>query len=244
MMKRRHLFIGIDETDNGGKKGTDVFSICLGHQLEKEGLGHIAGISRHQLFTGKALTYSNGNGAACIELITCNETSEILSSVRQFIKANAHRGSETGFCLSENQEVPRMVIDWGLKARKKTVDLSEACFVAAECNLHLEGITKNARGMIGALAAVGLRATGDDGSMIWVKGHEINQLKGIFHAGEIYCSTRVDCIQTCDGFRIPVNATIEWQPQSRPVIRENHVTLLVEEHPEKEKCDWRVVGCE
>lgn len=242
MTKRTNLFIGIDDTDSRESKGTGYFSRILGHEIEKIGLGTIAGISRHQLLLDRSLDYTSHNYSSCIEVVPLAGTETIIAFLRDFIKKNATKGSQTGFCVASAEEIGRKVTDFGLNAKKKTVTTDMAFSIASENNIHIEGVTKRSRGVIGALAAIGLRATGDDGVMIWVKGREINEMKGIFHAGEIYCNTRVDCIKTAEGYKIPVNATIEWQNDARPVIMENFVTLLVEEHPEKEKCEWRVVA--
>ncbi|PKP19372.1 MAG: hypothetical protein CVU05_11540 [Bacteroidetes bacterium HGW-Bacteroidetes-21] len=244
MMESKHLFIGIDDTDNPESKGTGYFSRCLGHQLEKEGLGKILGISRHQLYRSISIPFTSRNNATCIELKSCSTTDALLDFIRKFIAENATPGSETGFCIASAEHFPKKAMDFGLKAQKKVVTSDQALCLASENNFHIEGITPGAHGIIGALAAIGLRATGNDGTLIWVKGYEINDMKGIFHAGEIYSQTRVDCIKTIDGFKIPVNATIEYSENIHPVIKENFVTLYVVEHPQKDQCDWKVVtGC-
>ena len=240
MMKSNNLFIGIDDTDSATSKGTGHFSRCLGHQIEKAGLGQIAGISRHQLLKDKSLDYTTSNNSTCVELVTNAETSVIIEFMRDFIRKNSAKDSEPGFCITSSQCINQKVIDFGIKVKKKIVTSDQAFLLASEYDIHIEGINKDSRGIIGALAAIGLRATGDDGTMIWVKGHEINDMTGVFHAGEIYCNTRVDCIKTSEGFRIPVNATIECIGITKPQLMENYVTIIVEEHPEKEICDWRV----
>lgn len=241
MMERNHLFIGIDDTDSPVSKGTGYFSRCLGHQLEEAGLGKILGISRHQLYRSISIPFTSRNNSTCIELLSCSTMEVLLDFVRKFIKENATEGSETGFCVATATHFPKKVMDFGLKTQKKIVTSEQALCLASEFNFHIEGVTPGAHGIIGAMAAVGLRATGNDGTMIWVKGHEISDMKGIFHAGEIYSQTRVDCITTLDGFKIPVNATIEYFENILPVIKENYVTLFVEEHHDKGQCDWKVV---
>jgi hypothetical protein len=241
MMKSNHLFIGIDDTDCLNTKGTEHFTRCLGRQIEQNGLGQIAGISKHQLLKHDSIEYTTANQSVCIELKNADSVENLVAFMRSYVRENASRKSQAGFCISEAKGIPRKVVDFGLSCKSKIASTETAYSVAAAANIHIEGIKENSAGIIGALAAVGLRATGEDGYVIWVKGHEIINMAGIFHAGEIYCHTRVDSIRTADGFRIPVNATIEWQNEAHPVILENYITLLVEEHPEKEKCDWRVV---
>lgn len=241
MMKSNHLFIGIDDTDCLNSKGTEHFTRCLGREIEQNGLGIIAGISKHQLWQEGSIDYTTANQAVCIELKNADSIASVAVFVRDYIYENASGKSQTGFCISNAKGIPNTVVQFGLNCKKKLMNTNLAYSVASAAHIHIEGIRKNAAGIIGALAAIGLRATGADGYVICVKGHEFSTMSGVFHAGEIYCHTRVDSIITTDGFKIPVHATIEWQGDAHPVIMENYITLLVEEHPEKEKCDWRVV---
>ena len=88
----------------------------------------------------------------------------------------------------------------------------------------------NKHGIIGAIAAIGLRASGNDGRAIWVNGHEINGLAGTYMVGEVYCRTHVDAIRTIDGYKIPTNASIDFENKRiQPVLKDNTITFLVEE---------------
>lgn len=241
-MERNRIFIGIDDTDNAESKGTGFFSRELGHSIEKKGLGKVLGISRHQLLKSSDIIYTTRNSASCIELMICIDIKEIVSFIKDFIKKNATPESHTGFCIIDSQRVTKNLILFGKKAQKSKISISDATSIAKEDCIYVGGKSETANGIIGALAAIGLRASGNDGIMIWAKGKEIMPMKGVFNAGEVYSSTHIDILKSVDGFKIPVNARIEICETDNPTIKENSVTLFVEEHPEKEVCDWRVVS--
>jgi len=241
-MEKKHLLIGIDDTDDNCSKGTGYFSRKLGCYLEENMLGRVLGISRHQLCTNNRINYTTNNSSACIEICICVEASKLIEGIRNYTKEHTSKKANPGFCVIDMTNVPKSLLDFGLKSKTKIVSVNEAYKIAAEHNIHLEGIKQGASGIIGALAAVGLRATGNDGRMIWVQGREISEMQGVFVAGEIYSTTRVDSIKTLEGFKIPVNATIELNKSARPVIKENTITLFVEECNEKEVAEWRVIS--
>ena len=73
-------------------------------------------------------------------------------------------GSDPGLCVAES--VPPAAIEWGQRCRREVVDAAEARAIARACGIHLEGLGGSEGGVIGALAAVGLAATGDHGRVI------------------------------------------------------------------------------
>jgi hypothetical protein len=64
------------------------------------------------------------------------------------------------------EAVPPAAIEWGRRCRREVVDAAEARAIARACGIHLEGLGGTEGGVIGALAAVGLAATGDHGRVI------------------------------------------------------------------------------
>ena len=68
--------------------------------------------------------------------------------------------------------------------------------MALKNNIILEGLTGNNDGVIGALAAIGLRYSGNDGRFVSVKGKELREINGIFTKTEILGQINIDDIIT------------------------------------------------
>jgi hypothetical protein len=73
-------------------------------------------------------------------------------------------GSDPGLCLMN--DVPEAVIAWGLRCQREIVTQAEARDLARSCGLWMAGLGGTEGGVIGALAAIGLAATGDDGRIV------------------------------------------------------------------------------
>lgn len=242
-MNRMHLLIGIDDTDNHQSKGTGYLCRQLGHQIEDHNLGRVEGISRHQLLVHEDVPYTSHNSSACLEVITCNYN-ELEDLCVQYLQENSAEGSDVGLAIVDMKKVPEEVIQFGQKAKVKVLKQQEAFELAEKHSLFLRGLRGTRDGVIGALSAVGLRAFGNDGRMIWVKGKELREMSGVYVAGEIYSEIRVDTIKTMDGFKVPVNAKIDVGSWIRPVIKDNTITLFVEEDTMHENYEWKVISKE
>jgi hypothetical protein len=80
--------------------------------------------------------------------------------------ADYQPGSDPGLCVARS--VPAEVVEFGLRAQRELLTQAEARELAAKHGVHLEGLGGDEMGVIGALAAVGLTASGDAGRYIQV----------------------------------------------------------------------------
>jgi hypothetical protein len=65
------------------------------------------------------------------------------------------------------KSVPSAVVEWGLRCKRELVTQAEARTIAAEHGICLEGLGGTNDGVIGALAAIGLLATNNDGRVVY-----------------------------------------------------------------------------
>ena len=63
-----NYLIGIDDTDNKESRGTGFNSRQLVAAIEVENLGHVVGITRHQLFVHPEIPYTFQNSSACLDV--------------------------------------------------------------------------------------------------------------------------------------------------------------------------------
>jgi hypothetical protein len=232
--------IGIDDTDNLESRGTGALARQLGAQLREAGLAEVAGITRHQLFVSPHIPYTSHNSSICMVVQLARAQPDQLADVcRAYLLQESASGSDVGLCLASSSVIAPAIIEFGEQAKRQIVDHAQAHHLARQAGLLLEGLTGDGGGVIGALAAVGLRASGSDGRFLWLDG--LRELTGVYTAGQIYQAARIDSIRSMAGAELPMAARIDVSPWPRPVLIEGRAVLLVEEVCDNEQYDWRIL---
>ena len=232
--------IGIDDTDNLESRGTGALARQLGAQLSEAGLAKVAGITRHQLFVSPQIPYTSHNSSICMAVQLARAQSDHLADVcRAYLVRESASGADVGLCLASWSAVAPAILEFGEQAKRQVVDHAQAHRLARQAGLLLEGLTGDGGGVIGALAAIGLRASGSDGRFLWLDG--LRELTGVHTVGQLYQAARIDSIRSMAGVELPMAARIDVSPWPRPVLIEGRVVLLVEEVRDNEQYDWRIL---
>lgn len=232
--------IGIDDTDNLESRGTGALSRQLGAQLRASGIAEVTGITRHQLFVSPQIPYTSHNSSICMAVQLLHTQPDQLADVcRAFLLQESAAGSDVGLCLASWSAVTPAILGFGKQAKHEVLLHTRAYLLAEDAGLLLEGLTGDGGGVIGALAAVGLRVGGSDGRFLWMDG--LRELTGVYTAGQLYQATRIDVIRSLAGAELPMAARIDVSPWPRPVLIEGRAVLLVEEVRDDEQCDWRIL---
>jgi len=240
---KQHLYIGIDDTDNRESRGTGYRARKMADLLLNEKLGLIEGISRHQLYVHQDIPYTSQNSSACLEIYTDN-LDDLIGFCRSFLKKDSAQGSDVGLCVAKSEQITQELIDFGFSAKDTVLNQDLAKNMAASHNIFLEGLTGNFDGIIGALAATGLRASGKDGRFIWLKDMDLREFKGIFTAQQILEKSAIDEIQTTKGESLLNNELIYLGEWVRPVLQNNHKILIIEKTENKNEYEWQVANKE
>ncbi len=149
-------------------------------------------------------------------------------------------GSDAGLCLAVYDEIADEMIEFGRSAKEFILTREQALALAGRHGAHLEGITGDHMGVIGALAAVGLRRGGHDGRFIWLEG--VRELTGTSTAGTLLETTGIDSVESLDGRPLPPEAEVIVDPWPRPVLLHGRAVLLAEEcEGENERSGWRIL---
>jgi hypothetical protein len=118
----------------------------------------------------------------------------VFERVVALMLADFQVGSDPGLCVTE--AVPTAVMDFGRRAQRELVARSDARKLAAEHELLLRGLGGTEDGVIGALSAVGLAATGDDGRYVMVgRSRELAGLQPV----SAVLAAGIQTVQTVDG---------------------------------------------
>jgi hypothetical protein len=238
------FYIGIDDTDNLETRGTGFRCRELAALLVTKELGDVIGISRHQLLFDRRIPYTSHNSSGCIEIETEN-IPEVTDVSRQYLLENGADGSDVGLCIAEAENLPEEILQWGLNAKKEILTKPAAANLAKQHHILLEGLTGTHDGIIGALAAVGLRKSGNDGRYVWVKGKELRELtESVFTISELKKITLLESVTDLQGQKIPDHEKIYTGDWYRPVLKNNQITIFAEAIKGKTDYEWSVLSKE
>jgi hypothetical protein len=162
------VLIGIDDTDNDTSPGTGRLARNLNVELAGSGVQSL-GITRHQFLVDPRIPYTSHNSGACIAINWPTEISNLKFAI-DLIQQWSAEGSDPGICITEQSKVPQSVKDWGHAAREKILTMDDAISLANKNNIQLKPLGGTGQGIIGALAAVGLRADGNEGRFLDLPG--------------------------------------------------------------------------
>jgi hypothetical protein len=233
-------YIGIDDTDNLESRGTGHRARQLGTLLTEAGIARLKCITRHQLLVHKDIPFTSHNSSACL-LMECLPENEAAMTAfsRDFLLRESAPGSDAGLCIAAADKVTPEMEHWGASAKVTILTRTLAHETAQRNGIFLEGLTGEKIGVIGALAAVGLRHAGNDGRVLWLP--YLRETEGVFTTDELKLRLTADRITDCDGNLIPGSDKIIADGWIRPVMRDKLITLLAEKTAENEGYQWKHV---
>lgn len=239
------LLIGIDDTDNKESRGTGYNSRQLATAIEARNLGKVSGITRHQLFVHPDIPYTSQNSSACLE-VDVENLKDITDFCRNFMLEIAAIGSDVGLCIIEKSKVSEEIINWGTDAKSIVLKMDDAIGKAKRNNIYLEGLTGTKDGIIGALAAVGLRAGGNDGRFIWLNSKKnLRDIEdGIHSVEDLMSHSGILKIQSDENVIINPGERVYLNEWARPVLRNNESILLVEKAINNQNYEWKCAAKE
>ncbi|MEJ2600475.1 MAG: hypothetical protein P8Z00_19220 [Anaerolineales bacterium] len=219
------LLIGLDDTDNHESRGTGHLARQIAALLAQSNT--LLGVTRHQLLIDPRVPYTSHNSSAAIHLETEDgvDLSGLFAQVSKFMLADFQPGSDPGLCIVAG-EVPEAIIEFGRRVQNEVVTQSQARDLASTFDLRLQGLGGSEDGLIGALAAVGLAASGDDGRYLLVG--KIRELAGL-QPVQALLSAGVVAVKTLDGK--PVDEGMVLADKLRPARRAGMPVQFV---------DWQV----
>jgi hypothetical protein len=220
------IYVGIDDTDTLDDPGTNQLARHLVRELAGQFRGRM--ILRHQLLEDPRVPCTKKNGCASIELerVDSRPLAELIDWLRREIVAWCPRGSDPGLCVTES--VPASVVEWGLRCQRELVTRERAYQVAASNNIHLEGLGGTEDGIIGALAAVGLMATKNDGRVVHFGCGEEDwyDVTGVLGVNQIL-QRGVDAVQIIGSDETLRQGSVDVGKRLRPNFRNCQIVLYV-----------------
>lgn len=239
-------YIGIDDTDNADSRGTGYTGRTMAARIAEAGLAGIGGISRHQLLFDSRVSYTSHNSSLCIEV---DVDAESVDRLLEFMVSNLLKvcapGSDCGLCMIRVDRVSQLLVDWGYAAKTDLINQLDGLNLAKREGITLLGLTGNHDGIIGSMAAVGLRASGNDGRFVALKGGDIRDISGVKRVSELKRMVEIHRVVTPDGEEVDDSSRIDTDKGwFRPVYRAGYITLLVNKIDKIEAYDYQLANKE
>lgn len=243
MRDSHYLLIGLDDTDNLESCGTGYHARTIASELQSRGLAEPVHITRHQLLVSPLVPYTSHNSAACVRVkAELGREIAILDHCREYLLANSAEGSDAGLCVLAEESVSTAIQRFGFLCKRRRVYQKDARQLAERYGAPLLGLTGSHDGIIGALSAVGLHASGSDGRLLWLKGlREMTDRKVTL--GEIFAKTGLEIAQSVEGEVLSEpSLTVAMGSWPRAVWMNGEAVLIVEKGEDHDGTDWRVAS--
>lgn len=228
------ILLCIDDTDDISKKtSTGRIAEAIADRLEKMGAVIIQGVTRHQLLLNEKISYTSHNSAMCLEAegefqnldIVWNTAGKIL---QEQMADTACPGM--ALCRKEKLEEEHIskLTEFGRRAKKAVIALTEARLLAEESGIYLDSFGGTGAGQIGALAGIGLRLTGNDGTF---RGKvSVGCGERIFTCGELKNALKIENIRGLHGEYISDSESVLVKKQVKLAFLDFQRVLVVKKN--------------
>ena len=218
--------IAIDDTDQENWPGTghllEKIRICI----ENKHWGSTEKITRHQLFVHPSIPYTSHNSVMCFSGETTRKfIYKIKEICMDFIKKESAPKSDPGFCMVFPEELNALnpLIQFGIRAKKEKILKKEAYLLANQISVHLSEHGGTGDGIIGALAGVGLRLSGNDGRFRGT--HFIIESLTKYQVGDLCRRKEIDKVCTEEGKVLMKKEWVYLEGKVKTILK-NHQSVL------------------
>ncbi len=221
-----YFLLGIDDTDSPGSATTSDLALALGLHFETLGLAGLISLSCHALYNHPTLAGSCSNRACCLMLdAEPHRARDLELGCREYLRREAAPGSSPGFALASYNQFDPEVVVWGKTACFTLLNRQDALSLCRHAGISISGLAGSGCGVIGALAAVGLRFEGSDGWIEWMPG--LAALNGVYTPVTLSDAIHFDRVESEHGRRPALDDRILIASRPRPVMRGGNITLLL-----------------
>ncbi|MEN6325898.1 MAG: hypothetical protein ABFD18_06795 [Syntrophomonas sp.] len=223
------IYVALDDSRqlDGGKAGETAS--LMGKYIEARGWGRSTIPSRHRLYPHPETGCKKHNTARSLAAdIDVQYLNEFIDYACQLIISTGTGDSNAGLAIAvpELMENPDELIEYAYRVKEGLVSKDETLRLATQPGLYVFELNGTGKGIIGALAAVGLRMTGNDG-----------QFRGKLQVGtgedyiasvkEIVDQTFVEQVKNMDFENISDLEYVRMGEKVKVVLLDNKYTLMV-----------------
>jgi hypothetical protein len=232
------ILVGIDDTDTPTSEGTNQLARALAGRMPPG--FRVQAILRHQLLFDRRIPYTSHNGSA--SLLVDGEPglpwAPLVEALEAGMRAGYREGSDPGLCIA--RAAPAALRAWGRRCQREIVRAADARRLAAAHDVYLRDFGGTGGGVIGALAAVGLAAGGEDGRVVHLDGWPWpDGLRDVVPLESVQARGVQDIRELASG-RARAPATLDIGTHLRPSWRGGRPVLFVQRDTARREL-WRAV---
>jgi hypothetical protein len=226
-----NYLVCIDDTDMPGTKGTGWLVQELCEKIVDRGWGNCSPISRHQLFVHEDIPFTSHNSSMCFEIGLENRDMEsVIAFMADFLEIRSEKGSDPGLCVAKLDDLlnQRPLIEFGQMAKKAVTSKQVAYDLALQTNIHLSEHGGTGDGVVGAVAGIGLRLSGNDGR--YRGWHHLGMPGNIVPVGTLCNFPFIDQLVTKNGTMLTEEMAVSIGSEKTKTVRmgSNQVVVVVE----------------
>lgn len=233
-----YYLLGIDDTDSPELSDTPSFAYSLACQLESKSLARLVNISCHQLLQHPSISHTKNNVCCCIFLDTEEiRVREIDLVCREVLHHECAVKSNPGYALAAWNQFDAELVMWGKNAKTTLLDRKQCLSIGRKHNIAIAGIMGSGQGVIGALAAIGLRYEGNDGWISWMPG--LSALDGIYTQTQLAQMIHFDLIESARHKRPALEDRIQINAPVHPLLKDGRIVLPVTLSKKGSDFEWQ-----
>lgn len=235
-----NVLICIDDTDNLESRGTGELATILAAEIERRSWGRCNFVTRHQLLVHPDVPYTSHNSSMCFAAdLDLANLDTLIAYAGDFLREESAVGSDPGLCVSVIDQLtdPEAVIAYGRSAKKEVLNKKIAYDLAAQLGVHLSEHGGTGQGVVGALAGIGLRLSGNDGRMKgWLR---IETQDGLASVADIMAQTTLGGVRTMEGELLTAGEMVDIDSKPKAVLLDGQIYLMVSPVTDGGLVSWR-----
>lgn len=222
------VYIAIDDTDSLEMGATGRSANDLRKLIKERGWGITEAVTRHQLLLHPDIPYTSHNSSMCFIADMEKEFyAEFIAAAGDFLESTSAPGSDPGLCVAIDGHIRdvELLMAFGFKAKEEILSKEEAYKTALQCNVHLSEHGGTGEGVIGALAGIALRMSGNDGRF---QGRiELKEPGEIMAISDVLDQSDIDEVQSIDGESLALDEMLILGEKIKSVLLDGKKKLLV-----------------
>ena len=234
------VLICIDDTDNLESRGTGELAEILAAEIQSRSWGRCEFVTRHQLLVHPDVPYTSHNSSMCFAAdIDEHHLPAMVARAEAFLVEESAPGSDPGLAIAvlERLSDAAALIDFGQRAKQVVLNKQDAYDLAAAQGIHLSEHGGTGHGVIGALAGIGLRISGNDGR---IKGWlDIPNRDGVAKVADILTRFDLGGVRTMNGELLAEDDLVAVGEKPKTVFLAGKPYLMVSPVPDAGTVRWQ-----
>ncbi|MBM4437107.1 MAG: hypothetical protein FJ029_07715 [Actinobacteria bacterium] len=218
------ILIGVDDTDVSDSPGTGRLVRELARELEGAG-ARTHGVTRHQLWKHPSIPYTSQNSANCLGIETAWPPAEVADRAERFVRARYAKGADPAVAVGASGQVGDGLLGLARRAQSERLAVEDVAAAAGAAGLIAHSLAGEPIGLVGAVAAVALRASGNDGRFIELRGIRLEWEEPAVR--EILTRTAIAAVVDEAGSPVAPSERVAIGGWLRPSLRDGCATLVV-----------------